>query len=203
MTTLVATTPVAWLIARAAGLVAFGFLTVSVWLGLLLSTRLLGARRAKSLVGWHQTLIWTAFALVVLHGLALLLDPVMRFGVAAIVVPGVAPWRPLSVAAGIVAGWTMLALAVSFHVRRRIGPTAWRRLHYAAFGAFALVLGHGLTVGTDLPGTRGLVVAAVAVGPVLWLIFVRILVGRLSPTVATTRSQPAGPRPAERPAVAA
>ena len=95
MTSLVATTPVAWLVARAAGLVAFGFLTVSVWLGLLLSTRLLAARRAKSLLGWHQTLVWTAFALVVLHGLALLLDPVMRFGVASISVTGTE--RPSSV----------------------------------------------------------------------------------------------------------
>ena len=34
--------PVAWLIARAAGLTAFGLLTLSVWLGLSMSTRLLG-----------------------------------------------------------------------------------------------------------------------------------------------------------------
>ena len=34
--------PVAWYIARSAGLVAFGVLTLSVWLGLAMSTRLLG-----------------------------------------------------------------------------------------------------------------------------------------------------------------
>jgi hypothetical protein len=34
--------PVAWLVARSAGLVAFGLLTLSVWLGLAMCTRLLG-----------------------------------------------------------------------------------------------------------------------------------------------------------------
>ena len=36
--------PTAWLVARAAGLVAFGVLTLSTWLGLGMSTRLLGPR---------------------------------------------------------------------------------------------------------------------------------------------------------------
>ena len=34
-----ATLPIAWLIARAAGLTAFGLLTLSVWHGLAMSTR--------------------------------------------------------------------------------------------------------------------------------------------------------------------
>ena len=48
--------PVAWLVARAAGIVAFALLTISVTLGLALSTKLLGNRRGKMLLGWHQTL---------------------------------------------------------------------------------------------------------------------------------------------------
>ena len=99
-----ATVPVAWLVARAAGLVAFALLTVSVTLGLALSTKLLGGRRGKLLLGWHQTLMWTAVAMLVLHGVALALDPVMRFGFAGVLVPGLAPWRPLPVAAGILTG---------------------------------------------------------------------------------------------------
>jgi hypothetical protein len=170
--------PVAWLVARAAGLVAFGIFTISVTLGLALSTRLLGARRSKTLMGWHQTLMWTGVAMVVLHGAALALDPVMRFGFVGVLVPGVAPWRPLPVAAGIVTGWTMLALAASFHVRRRIGQKRWRLLHYAGFGGFAIGLYHALNVGTDLTGTRGLIFAGIALAPVVWLVFARILLPR-------------------------
>jgi sulfoxide reductase heme-binding subunit YedZ len=170
--------PVAWLIARAAGLVAFSLLTVAVTMGLMVSTKVLGPSRQKTLFGWHQTLIWAALAMLVLHGAAILLDPVMRFGPTAIVVPGAAPWRPLTVAAGIVAGYLMLVLAVSFRVRRRISQRRWRLLHYASFPAFALALGHALHAGTDLTGTTGLVFAATALAPVLWLTFARILMPR-------------------------
>ncbi len=191
--------PVAWLIARAAGLVGFGLLTLSVTLGLMFSTRILKPKRQKDLMGWHQTLLWTGLAMIVLHGLAILLDPVMRFGPIAVLVPGTAPWRPITVAAGVVAGYLMLALALSFHVRRRIGQRKWRLLHYASFGAFALALGHALHAGTDLQGVTGLVFGAVAVAPVLWLVFARILMPR--PAAAARRgSVVAVPAPRSEPA---
>ncbi len=187
--------PVAWLIARAAGLVAFALLTVSVTLGLLMSTRLLKPRGRRALLGWHQTLMWTGLAMLVLHGGAILLDPVMRFGFIAVVVPGAAPWRPITVAAGIVAGYLMLALAVSFHVRRRIGQRRWRLLHYASFAAFALALGHALHAGTDLRGRPAWSSPAIALAPVLWLTFARILMPRpAAPPRAEATSRAAGRR---------
>ena len=172
------TLPIAWLVARSAGLVAFALLTLSVWLGLAMSTRLLGPRRQKSLLGLHQTLTWTALAAVGLHVVAVLLDPVLHFGLAAALVPFAAPWRPGAIAAGVVAGWLSLALAASFRFRKRIGQKNWRRLHYATFGAFALSLGHALFVGTDLRGLGGPMLALMAAGPVLWLSFYRLLVPR-------------------------
>ena len=180
--------PTAWLIARAAGLVGFAFLTASVWLGLAMSTKVLGTRRQKMLLGWHQTLMWTGLAMVVLHGAALLLDPVMKFGLQAVLLPGLAPWRPVAVACGVVTGWLALALAISFNVRRRIGQRRWRLLHYLSFAAFALGLGHAINVGTDLHGARGLIFAAIASGPVLWLVFARILMPRDARKPARTRT---------------
>lgn len=174
--------PVAWLVARAAGLTALLLLGSSTFIGLAMSVRLFPPRRQKALLGWHQSLMWCGLAAVALHGLALLLDPVMHFSPAVLVVPGLAPWRPLAVAAGVVAGWLMLALATSFHVRKRLTQRRWRLLHYAGFLAFAAAVGHGLTSGTDLRGARSLVAAAVLVAPTLWLIWARILTPRLPPS---------------------
>jgi sulfoxide reductase heme-binding subunit YedZ len=185
--------PVAWLVARAAGLVAFALLTVSATLGLALSTRLLGNRRGKMLLGWHQTLMWTGLAMVGLHGAALALDPVMRFGIVGVLVPGLAPWRPVPVAAGIVTGWIMLALAASFHVRRRIGQPRWRLMHYASFAAFGIGLYHALNVGTDLTGTRGLIFAGIVAAPVVWLVYARILMPRPRARQAPARPTPPAP----------
>jgi methionine sulfoxide reductase heme-binding subunit len=167
--------PVAWLLARAAGLVAFGVLTLSVWLGLSMSTRIVAPRFRARLLGWHRTLAWTGLSLVGLHAGALLADPVMHFGPASVLVPFAASWRPAAVAAGVVAGWLTLVLAASFRLRRLIGQRGWRRLHYASFLAFVLALCHALASGTDLAGLGGPIVAAVAGGPVLFLTLLRIL----------------------------
>jgi hypothetical protein len=174
MTTALTHAPVAWYIARAAGLVAFGLLTLSVWLGLAMSTRL-ATRLQKRLFGWHQTLAWTGLSMLALHAGALLLDPTIHFGLPSVLVPFASAWKPAAVAAGIVAGWLTLMLAASFRLRRWIGQKGWRRLHYASFAAFVLALGHALTAGSDLQGVSGSVLAALAAGPVVWLTFFRIL----------------------------
>jgi predicted ferric reductase len=170
--------PIAWLVARSSGLVAFGLLTLAVWLGLAMSTRLLGPRRQKPFLALHRTLAWTGLSMVGLHVGAILLDPVLHFSLASALVPGAAPWKPGAVAMGVVAGWLSLALAASFRMRKWIGQKGWRRLHYASFAAFALALGHALLVGSDLKGFGGPVLALLAAGPVLWLTFYRLLVPR-------------------------
>jgi DMSO/TMAO reductase YedYZ heme-binding membrane subunit len=113
--------------------------------------------------------------LIGLHVAAVLADPIMHFGLAAALVPFAAPWRPSAIAAGVVAAWLTLMLAVSFRLRKRIGARGWRRLHYASFAAFLLSLGHALASGTELAGIGGPILAVIAGGPVLWLTLVRIL----------------------------
>ena len=135
-------------------------------------------------------------AMIGLHVGAVLADPVMRFGLPAVLVPFAAPWRPAAVAAGVVAGWLTLMLAVSFRMRRLIGQRGWRRLHYASFAAFVLALGHALAAGTDLAGIGGPVLAVVAGGPVLWLTLVRILTPR-APAAPATAAAPAPPDPTQ------
>lgn len=173
--------PLAWYVARASGLVAFGLLTLSVWLGLAMSARLLGPKRQKLLFPLHRTLAWTGLSMVGLHLGGLLLDPVLHFGALSVLVPGAAAWRPAGVALGVVAAWLTLALASSFKARRWIGQKGWRRLHYATFAAFWLALGHALLVGTDLRGFGGPITALLAAGPVLWLSFYRLLASRAKP----------------------
>ena len=183
-----ATLPIAWLIARAAGLVAFGLLTLSVWLGLAMSTRLLGPKRQKALLGLHRTLVWVGLAMLALHMIAVFLDPTLHFGALAVLVPFAAPWKTGAIAAGVIGGWLSLMLAVSFRMRKWIGQKGWRRLHYLSFGAFALALGHALLVGTDLQGLGGPVLALVAAGPVLWLTFSKCISRPMMPDCCTIRN---------------
>jgi predicted ferric reductase len=187
MNAFLAHAPVAWYVARAAGLVAFGLLTLSVWLGLAMSTRLLGNTKQKMLFGWHQTLAWTGLSMLALHAGALLFDPTLHFGLPSVLVPFASTWKPTAVAAGVVAGWLTLMLAASFRMRKRIGQKGWRRLHYASFAAFFLALGHALASGTDLKGGGGPLLAALAAGPVIWLTIYRILMPRTTAKAAAVR----------------
>ena len=147
-----------------------------------MSTRLLGPKRQKALLGLHRTLVWVGLAMLGLHIIAVLLDPVMHFGLLAVLVPFAAPWKTGRDRAGRDRRLAVsLMLAVSFRMRKWIGQKGWRRLHYLSFGAFALALGHALLVGTDLQGLGGPVLALVAAGPVLWLTFYRLLTPRTAP----------------------
>ena len=71
---------VPWLMARASGLVAFGLLTGSIWLGLAMSTRLLGGKRQAALLAGTVPLSASALTMLVVHVGAVLLDPVISFG---------------------------------------------------------------------------------------------------------------------------
>ncbi len=131
---------VAWLVARASGLVAFGLLTLTVWAGLAMSTRLLPPKRQKPLLALHRTLAWTGLSMVGLHIVGLLLDPVMHFGALSVLVPGAAAWRPGAVALGVVAGWLSLALAASFKAQaldrpKGLAPAPLRELRGLLAGA--------------------------------------------------------------------
>ena len=66
---------------------------LSVWLGLAMSTRLLGTKRQKALLGLHRTLAWTGLSMIGLHGVAILFDPTLHFGLASLLVPFArSPW---------------------------------------------------------------------------------------------------------------
>ena len=141
---------VTWYVVRASGLTAFALLTISVVLGLALSGRPRSVRWPRfALEDVHGFAGVVAGALLVLHGFALLLDGYMPFSLWQLVIPGTSPYRPLAVAAGVVAAELLLAVAVTNRLRKRISYSLWRRAHYLNFAVWLLALVHGLAAGTD------------------------------------------------------
>ena len=151
-----------WHLSRASGFVAYVLLWGSVIWGLLLSSGM-GRRwmRPPQLLEAHQFLSTAAVGFASFHGLVLMGDRYMSFPFTAIVVPFASSYEPLLVAGGQIGFWLCVLLIVSFHVRRRIGGRAWRRLHYASFAAFWMAFIHGLLLGSDgrAPWASGLYLA--------------------------------------------
>jgi methionine sulfoxide reductase heme-binding subunit len=141
---------VAWYAARAGGLVAFVLLTLATLAGLVL------AGRAR-LDGWprfavedvHRYLGLLTGMFVGLHVLVLVVDSYVPFSVADLVVPGLAPYRPVPTALGIVGAELLLALALTNRFRARLPHMVWRRFHFLNFAVWALALAHGITAGAD------------------------------------------------------
>ena len=157
--------PTFWILARAGGLAAYTLLTASVLAGLVLKSRPFGrAVKAATVTEIHRTLALLGLGFLAVHGVALVLDSTVRISPAALLVPGLSPYRPVAVAAGVVAAELMLLVYASFSVRKRIGVKVWRALHWLTYGVFAGATVHGLAAGSDSgqPWALGLYVGAVA-----------------------------------------
>lgn len=158
------TDPTFWLLARASGLTAYLLLTGSVLAGLAVKSRPFGrAVKTASATDVHRFLALLGLGMLGLHGVALTLDRTVHMPPAALLVPGVSPYRPASVAYGVLAAELAALIFVSFALRRRIGMRNWRRLHWATYLVFLMGTVHGLTAGTDSsqPWAFGLYLGAV------------------------------------------
>ncbi|HUZ16419.1 MAG TPA: hypothetical protein VMU72_09625 [Gaiellaceae bacterium] len=159
------TDPTFWLLARASGMTAYILLTLSVLAGLILKSRPFGrAVKAASVMDLHRLLALLGLASLGVHGTALMLDRTVRMPLAGLFVPGSSPYRPVSVAFGVVAAELMALVAVSFSVRRLTGQKAWRLLHWSTYAIFGLATAHGLLAGSDSaqPWARDLYLGTVA-----------------------------------------
>lgn len=142
--------PTFWILARAAGFTAYILLTASVLAGLVVKARPFGrALRAATAVDLHRTIALLALGALAVHGTALVLDTTVHIGLGALLVPGLAPYRPLWTGLGVVAAELMVVVYASFSLRSRIGQKAWRRLHWATYGLFVSATVHGLMAGSD------------------------------------------------------
>lgn len=143
-----ADTTIFWTTSRAAGIAALLCSSVSVGLGLTLAARLVRGR-LTDLKTVHEALSLATFAALAVHALSLLGDSWLKPGALGILVPFQMEYRPLWTGLGIIAGWLLAVLSLTYYVRDRIGPARWRKLHRFAALGWVLAVGHSLGAGTD------------------------------------------------------
>jgi sulfoxide reductase heme-binding subunit YedZ len=189
--------PTFWLLARATGFTAYLLLTASVLAGLVLKSRPFTALKPATATDLHRTLAALSLGALAAHGLALVVDGAIDIGIGALLVPGLAPYRPFWTATGVVAGELMLLVYASFSLRRRIGQKNWRRLHYVTFAVFALSTAHGLMAGTDSSAPWAISLYLGAVGAVAFATAWRVLVPPARPKPRPRPTQSPNPVPTE------
>jgi sulfoxide reductase heme-binding subunit YedZ len=162
-----------WITSRAAGFVALILASLAVSLGLLMSTKLLKGR-GPDLIVTHEILSLTTIVAIVVHGVALLGDQFLHPSLADITIPLVSGYRTLWTTLGIVAGWGLVLLGLSYYARRRIGAARWRKLHRFTALAWLAGLAHALGEGTDAGQMWFLAMVAIVAIPALLLLVTRV-----------------------------
>jgi sulfoxide reductase heme-binding subunit YedZ len=148
--------------------------SASVSLGLLVASRGTGTNK-RDLRALHEALSMTALVMVAVHGAALLGDSFLDPGVAGIAVPFVGAYRPLWTGIGIVAGYGLAALGLSYYARGRIGAARWRRLHRLTGAFWLLAVLHTVGAGSDATQLWFAILAGVLVVPAALLLLLRWL----------------------------
>jgi len=163
-----------WITSRAAGGAALLLASASVAIGLMIGSRRAGTNK-RDLRSVHEALSLASLAMVAIHGLSLLGDSYLDPGLAGIAVPFVSFYRPVWTALGIVAGYGLATLGLSYYLRDRIGAARWRRLHRltAVFWLAAIV--HTIGAGSDAAEPWFLAISAAMVLPAAALLLVRWL----------------------------
>lgn len=165
-----------WITSRAAGTAALLLSSVSVAVGLLIGAKLL-KRRGPDLRVLHEALSIATLAAIVVHAAALLGDTYLHPSVLDLTVPLVSTYKTVWMSVGIVSGWSMLLLGLSYYARGAIGQERWRILHRFTGLAWLLGIVHSLGEGTDAGQSWFLACSAIVVVPALALAVVRTMPG--------------------------
>ena len=134
-----------WFATRAFGLVSLVLLSTVVVLGLLVA----GRRPSYVLVGLHRSLSLLSVGLIALHVVTSAADSYVAIRWVDVVVPFVSSYRTFWLGLGALAADLLLALIVTSLLRPRLGPRAWRAVHWLAYASWPVAVVHAVGIGTD------------------------------------------------------
>ena len=163
-----------WITSRAAGGAALLLASASVALGLMMGSRLKFVDK-RDLRAVHEALSLTTLAMVALHGVSLLGDSFLNPGLGGIAVPFAGAYRPVWTGLGIVAGYGLAALGLTYYLRDRIGAARWRKVHRLTAVFWLLAVAHTIGAGSDSAQLWFLAAGAAVVIPTVALLLLRWL----------------------------
>lgn len=190
-----------WITSRAAGFAALVLASLAVSLGLLMSTKLLKGKTSE-LRAAHDTLALATIVAIVVHGVSLLGDQFLRPSIFDISIPFVSSYKTLWTSLGIMGGWGLIVLGLSYFGRRWVGAVRWRKLHRFTALAWLAGLVHALGEGTDAGQLWFLAMLALVAIPALGLLAMRLArsdagAGTPGPVPAASqmsKNRPSGPK---------
>lgn len=143
--------PLMWYLNRSTGVVTIVLLTITTVLGVLA----IGGRPAGRLPrfvtqAFHRNVALLAMLLLVFHLVTAVLDEFVEIKWYEAFVPFVGTFEPMWVGFGAIAVDLMIIVILTSLFRTRMKHNLWRGIHITAYAMWALAIGHGIGVGTDM-----------------------------------------------------
>ena len=138
-----------WYLSRASGVIAYTLFWLAVVFGLLLSTLLGKHFNMARVFALHQYLSLIAVGFAAFHAGILLADNFLNLNLWQILLPFGFQTERVGVVLGQLGFWLLFICAFSFYIKKYIGQSAWRWLHFLTFMAYMFISIHVFMVGSD------------------------------------------------------
>lgn len=163
-----------WVISRGAGTTAMILASAAVGVGLTMGGKMI-KRGGTDRRAYHEILGLAVMVSIAVHGLALIGDSYLHPSLLDVTVPFLLSYKTLATSLGIIAGWGMICLGLSYYARKRIGIERWKLIH--RFTALAWVLGlvHTFTEGSDRGQLWFIALIVLTAAPACVLLIARLI----------------------------
>jgi methionine sulfoxide reductase heme-binding subunit len=167
-----------WYLTRSTGAVALVLLTGSIALGVLDVRRFSTPRWPRFVVdSLHRNVSLLAMVFLVLHILTSVLDSFAPISLVDAFVPFAGSYRPLWLGLGAISFDLLLAVTITSLLRKRMGYSSWKAIHWLTYASWPIALLHGLGTGSDVTSTWLLALSIACTAIVLAAVLVRVISG--------------------------
>jgi hypothetical protein len=167
-----------WYMTRGFGLIDLVLLTATLVMGVTQVVRYARPGLPRFVISaLHKNISLLAVLFLAIHVVTAVLDTYVSISVLDIFIPFVGTYRPLWLGLGALSLDLLIALVITSLVRERLGHTAWRLIHWAAYLCWPVAVLHGLGTGTDTKLGWVLALNAVCVASVIGALWWRLADG--------------------------
>lgn len=161
-----------WVAERATGITALLLLSLSTFLGTVISAGWRSPRfpEVRS-VSLHRNISLMTMVFVVIHVVAAIADSYVDIPPAAAVIPFIADYKVFWVGLGTIAFDLLIAVIVTSYLRDRINPRVWRLIHDLTYVLWAVATIH--TLGAAYERSLTFITAALGVAVVVPTVILR------------------------------
>lgn len=166
-----------WLLSRSSGIMAYILLSISILLGLFLSSKV--AREfdlTKKVMELHDLSAKLGLSLVLFHAIILLGDSYLNIKIHQIIIPfTIKHSMNIWFGTGQIAFYLFAAITISYTLKLWLGIKLWHYLHPTAFFAYMLITIHGFFSGSDSQTIFMIMLYAIINGCIIFFMFYRLI----------------------------